>query len=72
MFAIDLSLSAGRPSTASGVPSGGGTPDLTLLTEAGEFILTEADAFLQFNVPPLLVTEASENLITEDNISIST
>ena len=51
MFAIDLSLSAGRPSTASGVPSGGGTPDLTLLTEAGDFLITEAGAFLQGQLP---------------------
>jgi hypothetical protein len=72
MFAIDLSLSAGRPSTASGVPSGGGTPDLTLLTEAGDFIFTEAGAYLRYDVPPLLTTEADENLNTEDNISIST
>ncbi len=72
MFAIDLSLSAGRPSTASGVPSGGGAPDLALLSEAGEFLFTEAGAYLRYDAPPLLVTEASENLITEDNISIST
>ena len=72
MFAIDLSLSAGRPSTASGVPSGGGTPDLTLLTEAGDFLITEAGAFLRFNVPPLLTTEAGQNLITENNNLIST
>jgi len=72
MFAIDLSLSAGRTSTASGVPSGGGAPDLTLLTEAGDFIFTEAGAYLRYDVPPLLTTEADENLNTEDNISIST
>ncbi len=57
---------------ASGVGSGGGVPDLTLLTEAGDFIVTELGAFLQFNIPPLLTTEAGHTLITENNISIST
>ena len=66
---LDLNVTAARAHTASGISS---NPDLTLLTEAGDFLLTEAGAFLQFNVAPLLVTEASENLNTEDNISIST
>ena len=66
---LDLNVTAARAHTAIGISS---NPDFTLLTEAGDFILTEANAFLRFDVPPLLVTEASENLNTEDNISIST
>tara|TARA_A100000172_G_scaffold79429_1_gene66498 strand:+ start:668 stop:889 length:222 start_codon:yes stop_codon:yes gene_type:complete len=69
---LDLNVTAPRAHTASGVPSGGGAPDLTLLTEAGDFIFTEAGAYLRYDVPPLLTTEADENLNTEDNISIST
>lgn len=69
MLTLDLNVGAPRPLTSSGVPS---APDLTLLTEAGDFIFTEAGAYLRYDVPPLLTTEADENLNTEDNISIST
>ena len=66
---LDLNVTAARAHTASGISS---NPDLTLLTEAGDFIFTEAGAYLRSDVPPLLTTEADENLNTEDNISIST
>jgi hypothetical protein len=48
MFAIDLSLSAGRPSTASGVPSSLG-PDGVIQTEAQDFLQVEAGQFLAFD-----------------------
>jgi len=51
MFAIDLSLSAGRPSTASGVPpSGSGpAPDGVIQSEAADFLQVEAGQFLAFD-----------------------
>ena len=50
MFAIDLSLSAGRPSTASGVPSSSGSgPDGVIQTEAADFLQVEAGQFLAFD-----------------------
>jgi hypothetical protein len=49
MFAIDLSLSAGRPSTASGAPSSGSGPDGVIQTEAADFLQVEAGQFLAFD-----------------------
>ena len=51
MFAIDLSLSAGRPSTASGAPppSSGSGPDGVIQTEAEDFLQVEAGQFLAFD-----------------------
>ena len=45
MLSIDLSLSAGRPSTASGVPSGG-IVDGLILAENGNFLTLENGNFL--------------------------
>lgn len=69
-FGLGLHIGDTEADATVGPPSP--NPDLTLLTEAGDFILTEAGAYLLFNLPPLLTTEAGENLNTEDNISIST
>ena len=50
MFSIDLSLSAGRPSTASGVPSGGiGIVDGVIQAENGNFLTLENGNFLAFD-----------------------
>ena len=51
MFSIDLSLSAGRPSTASGVPPSPGpiAPDGVIQTEAADFLQVEAGQFLAFD-----------------------
>ena len=50
MFAIDLSLSAGRPSTASGAPPSAGIgPDGVIQTEAADFLQVEAGQFLAFD-----------------------
>ena len=49
MFAIDLSLSAGRPSTASGVPPSLGGPDGVIQSEAGAFLQVEAGQYLAFD-----------------------
>ena len=49
MFAIDLSLSAGRPSTASGVPSGGITIDGVIQAENLNFLTLENGNFLAFD-----------------------
>jgi hypothetical protein len=49
MFAIDLSLSAGRPSTASGVPPSFGAPDGVIQSEAGAFLQVEAGQYLAFD-----------------------
>ena len=49
MFAIDLSLSAGRPSTASGAPPSFGGPDGVIQTEAQDFLQVEAGQFLAFD-----------------------
>jgi len=49
MFAIDLSLSAGRPSTASGVPTTPGGPDGVIQSEAADFLQVEAGQFLAFD-----------------------
>tara|TARA_Y100000592_G_C5455000_1_gene310878 strand:- start:1745 stop:1903 length:159 start_codon:yes stop_codon:yes gene_type:complete len=52
MFSIDLSLSAGRPSTASGVPSGGigiGIADGVIQAENGNFLTLENGNFLAFD-----------------------
>ena len=48
MFSIDLSLSAGRPSTASGVPSGG-IVDGVILAENGDLLTLENGNFLALN-----------------------
>jgi hypothetical protein len=48
MFAIDLSLSAGRPSTASGVPSGGVTNGV-IQAENLNFLTLENGNFLAFD-----------------------
>ena len=51
MFAIDLLLSAGKPSTASGVPSPPSLsgPDGVIQSEAGAFLQVEAGQFLAFD-----------------------
>jgi len=49
MFAIDLSLSAGRPSTASGVPLSDSGPDGVIQSEVADFLQVEAGQFLAFD-----------------------
>ncbi len=47
MFSIDLSLSVGRPATASGIPTGG--PDGVIQTEAADFLQVEDGKYLAFD-----------------------
>ena len=42
---LDLNLSVGRAGTGSGTPS---VPNLVLLTQLGQFMITEDGFFLEF------------------------
>ncbi len=44
---LDLNLSVGRAGTGSGTPSG---PNLVLLTQLGQFMMTEDGFFLEFEL----------------------